>query len=441
MGTPRGGGCRLAAQPEFLLKRRLHRSNLTRDQNPQAAVARRRGCKETGQISLEKQTGISTYRRTSGDSMKVDWVIVGAGFTGSTLAERIATQLGQTVLVVERRSHVGGNAYDEYDENGVLAHKYGPHIFHTSSKKVWDYLCHFTEWRPYEHRVLAVVDGRKVPVPFNLRSLHALFPPQRAAQLEDLLVEHYGCGSKVPILKLRENSNKELKVLADYVYEKIFYGYTLKQWELRPEDLDPSVIGRVPVHVSWDDRYFQDTYQAMPKLGYTPLFSRMLERPNIHVLLNTDYRAIIGEVKFNRLVCIGPIDEFFDYVHGALPYRSLAFEFASMGCEWYQEVGTVNYPNAEKFTRITEQKYLSGQALPGTLLIREYPQKYVTGQNQPYYPIPREANREQHKLYQREAAKLNGSVLFAGRLGDYKYYNMDQAVGRALKLFEDEATR
>jgi UDP-galactopyranose mutase len=371
--------------------------------------------------------------------MKVDWLIVGAGFTGSTLAERIATQLGQTVLVVERRSHIGGNAYDEHDQSGVLVHRYGPHIFHTNCQKVWDYLSQFTEWRPYQHRVLAVVDGKKVPVPFNLTSLHRLFPSSAATRLEDLLIRHYGYGAKVPILRLRESANQELKALADFVYEKVFLGYTLKQWELRPEDLDPSVTGRVPVHVSRDDRYFQDTYQAMPLRGYAELFRRMLAHPNIEVMRDTDYKRIEDQVRFDRMVFTGAIDEFFDYVHGPLPYRSLTFEFLTLDCEWYQEAGTINYPNGERFTRITEQKYLSGQALPRTTIVREYPEKHVPGQNEAYYPIPREENREQHKLYLREAAKLNGSVLFAGRLGDYKYYNMDQAVGRALRLFEEIA--
>jgi UDP-galactopyranose mutase len=373
--------------------------------------------------------------------MKVDWLVVGTGFTGCTIAERIASQLGQRVLLVERRDHLGGNAYDEYDENGVLVHKYGPHIFHTSCNKVWGYLSQFTEWRSYEHRVLAVVDGKKVPLPFNLASLHALFPSKCAAKLEHLLIEHYGYASKVPILKLRESSNKQLRFLADYVYEKIFYQYTLKQWELKPEDLDASVTGRVPVHVSWDDRYFQDSYQAMPKLGYTCLFRQMLRHPNIEVLLNTHYKEIMGRVNFKYMVSTGPIDEFFDYVHGELPYRSLRFEFTALDHEWYQEVGTVNYPNDHAFTRITEQKHLSGQTLPKTLLVKEYPQKYVSGQNERYYPIPREENRDRYKTYLKETAKLNGSVRFAGRLGDYKYYNMDQAVARALKLFEEVATQ
>src|SRR5215212_6836688 len=262
--------------------------------------------------------------------MKVDWLIVGAGFTGLVLAERIASQLDQKVLVVERRNHIGGNAYDYYDDNGILVHRYGPHIFHTNSKKVWNFLSQFTEWRPYYHRVLALVDGRKVPVPFNLNSLYAVFPPKYASTLEDLLLEHYGFGAKIPILKLRQAASGELRFLADYNYEKVFYGYNLKQWGLKPEELNPSVTGRVPVHISRDDRYFQDTYQAMPKLGYTEMFRRMLKQENVRVLLNTDYQDIVNDVKFGRMIYTGPIDAYFDYTYGPLPYRSLRWEHMTL---------------------------------------------------------------------------------------------------------------
>lgn len=367
--------------------------------------------------------------------MKVDWLIVGAGFTGCVLAERIASQLNQKVLIVERRDHIGGNAYDYHDHQGILVHKYGPHIFHTNSKKIWDYLSQFTEWRPYYHRVLAAVDGKKVPVPFNLNSLYALFPPKHAEKLEQLLIDHHGLGAKIPILRLRESSEGDLRHLAEYIYKKVFYGYTLKQWELKPEELDPSVTARVPVSVSRDDRYFQDHYQAMPKHGYTEMFRRMLRHPSIKVLLNTDYKEIVNDVLFNKMVYTGPIDAFFDYVHGELPYRSLRFEFLYFTSEFYQEVAQVNYPNDYAFTRITEVKHITGQRGLGTTVAVEYPEPYVRGSNEPYYPIPREHNRERYEQYLQEAAKLNRTVLFAGRLGDYRYYNMDQAVARALALF------
>ena len=373
--------------------------------------------------------------------MKVDWLIVGAGFTGCTLAERIATQLNQQVLLIDRRQHVGGNAYDYHDRNGILLHKYGPHIFHTNSKKVWDYLSAFTEWRPYFHHVLAVIDGKKVPVPFNLNSLQQLFPQGYAERMEEALMAEYGFGAKVPILKMREHPNAELRNLADFIYKNVFYGYTVKQWELKPEELDPQVTGRVPVFISRDNRYFQDTYQAMPVDGYSALFQRMLNHRNIRILLNTDFRELEGLAHFNRMVYTGPVDDYFDHVHGHLPYRSLRFDHVTADQERVQEVGTVNYPNDYDFTRITEQKYLSGQKLPVSTMVVEYPQRHVPGVTEPYYPIPREENKEQYTLYLKEAQKLNGTLLLAGRLADYKYYNMDQAVARALKLFEDFIAR
>jgi UDP-galactopyranose mutase len=370
--------------------------------------------------------------------MKVDWLIIGAGYSSCVLAERIATQLSQRVLVVERRDHIGGNAYDFYNEHSILVHKYGPHIFHTKSKKAWDYLSGFTEWRHYYHHVLGVVEGKKVPIPFNLNSLYALFPPQYAQKLENLLLEHFGFGVKVPILKLRESASGDLEFLANYIYENVFLHYTIKQWELKPEQLDRGVTGRVPVYISRDNRYFQDRYQAMPKHGYTEMFRRMLNHPNIKVLLNTDYREIIDDIKFNRIICTAPIDTFFDYMYGELPYRSLRFQFDTLDQEYYQEVGTVNYPNDYDITRITEQKYLSGQTLPKTTLVMEYPQAYVPGKNDPYYPITREENRERLALYLKEVERLNGTVIFVGRLAEYKYYDMDQAVVRALGVFEKE---
>lgn len=373
--------------------------------------------------------------------MKVDWLIVGAGYSGCVLAERIATQLDQKVLLVERRDHIGGNAYDYYNEHGILVHKYGPHIFHTKSKKVWDYLSQFTEWRHYYHHVLGVLEGKKVPIPFNLNSLYALFPPKYAEKLEDLLLENFGFGVKVPILKLRESANGELEFLANYIYEKVFLNYTTKQWNLKPEELDKGVTGRVPVYISRDNRYFQDTYQAMPKHGYTEMFRRMLAHRNIKVLLNTDYREVMNDIRFNKMVYTGPIDSFFDYMHGELPYRSLRFHFETLDAESYQEVGTVNYPNEYDITRITEQKYLSGQTSPKTTLVMEYPQAYIPGKNDPYYPIPREENKKRYDLYLKDVKKLKGSVLFAGRLADYKYYNMDQATLRALGLFEKEVVK
>jgi UDP-galactopyranose mutase len=370
--------------------------------------------------------------------MKFDWLIVGAGFTGAVLAERIATELGKKVLLVESRNHIGGNAYDYYDEHGILVQKYGSHIFHTNAERIWDYLSCFTPWRPYQHRVLGVVEGKTVPVPFNLNSLYALFPPHYAEKLEYQLIQNYGFGTKVPILKLREGDNPELSFLAEYIYKNVFYQYTKKQWGFAPEELGAAVTGRVPVYISRDDRYFQDAYQGMPQHGYTALFQKMLDHPNIKVLLNTDYREILDEVKYERMIYTGPMDAYFDYMHGELPYRSLKFDFQHHNQEIYQEVAVVNYPNEYQFTRISEFKHMSGQRAYGTTVAVEYPQEYVRGSNEPYYPIPREACQTQYAKYLAESKKLNGHVIFAGRLADYKYYNMDQVVGRALSVFQNE---
>jgi UDP-galactopyranose mutase len=320
-----------------------------------------------------------------------------------------------------------------------LVHKYGPHIFHTNAKRIFDYLSQFTEWRPYYHRVLASVDGKKVPVPFNLNSLYALFPPNLAGKLESQLIDAFGYNVKVPILKLQEAASGDLKFLADYIYDKVFYGYTTKMWELKPEELAPSVTARVPVYVSRDDRYFQDTYQMMPKFGYTEMFRRMIRHPNIMVLTNADYRDVVDDVKFDQMVYTGPIDDFFDFQYGELPYRSLDFRLVTHDTESVQEVGTVNYPNDYEFTRMTEQKTLTGQAdLKKSTIVVEYPQAYQRQINDPYYPIPRDENRELYELYAEAARDLKGKVYFAGRLADYQYYNMDQVVGRALACFEKE---
>lgn len=374
--------------------------------------------------------------------MKVDWLIVGAGFTGCTLAERIASQLGKKVLLVDRRPHIGGNAYDHYDDHGVLVHKYGPHIFHTNSRKVWEYLSQFTEWRPYYHRVLASIEGQLVPLPFNLNAIHLLFPRRMAERLEEKLIGTYGYGTKIPILRLREEQDAELRFLADYVYKYVFEGYTLKQWGMRPEELDGSVTARVPILVSRDDRYFQDTYQAMPKYGYTRMFEKMISHPNISVLLKTDWKDIKGRIHFDFLIFTGPIDEFFDYQYGSLAYRSLRFCFNyvdDVSNAYVQPVGTVNYPNEHIFTRITEFKHLTGQNHTGSTLVVEYPEPYVLGKNEPYYPVLIKENLERYILYQQEATKLK-NVIFVGRLGEYRYYNMDQAVARALKVFEEVAS-
>ncbi len=369
--------------------------------------------------------------------MTYDWLIVGAGFTGATLAERLAVQCGQKVLVVDRRPHIAGNAFDETDGNGILVQRFGPHIFHTNDKKVWDYLFPFTDWRLYYHRVLCMIDGKMVPVPFNLDSMYALFPPRMADRLAEELVKRFGFGVKVPILKLRETPGKELNWLASYIYEKVFLHYTEKQWGLKPDELDPSVTGRVPVHISRDNRYFQDTHQMMPAQGFTAMIKRMLDHPNIRVELNTEYASLPPDTA-KRTVFTGPIDEYFGHEYGALPYRSLRFDYKTENVRTFQLAASVNYPNEYDFTRITEAKYLSGQDVPVTTVIYEYSLAHQQGKNEPYYPIPSPDAHARLKPYLNKAETLKGKVWFAGRLGDYKYYNMDQACARALALFEDE---
>jgi UDP-galactopyranose mutase len=365
-----------------------------------------------------------------------DWLIVGAGLTGATLAERLASVAGQRVHVIDQRPHVAGNAYDEVDRHGHLVHRYGPHIFHTNSERVWTYLSRFTRWRPYEHRVLGVVDGLQVPIPFNLASIDALFAPADARRLAAALLESYGAGARVPILKMRDSPEPAVRRLADFVYEKVFLGYTIKQWGRDPEQLDASVTGRVPIVVSRDDRYFQDRFQGMPLHGYTTMVRAMLDHPNIDVSLSTDFASLEESTHSNRVIYTGPIDAYFHYADGPLPYRSLRFEFSHYDAPSVQSVGTVNYTMTEAFTRVTEMKYLTGQQIPGTALITEYPGPYAPGENEPYYPIPSPDSRELHRAYSARAERLH-RVRFAGRLGDYKYYNMDQAVARALSLFDE----
>ena len=367
--------------------------------------------------------------------MKVDWLIVGAGLTGATFAERIATQRGETVLIVDQRDHIAGNAWDEYNESGILEHKYGPHIFHTNSKSVWDYLSNFTQWRPYFHKVLGSVDGKLVPLPFNLNSIDQLFSADIAERISTKLVLAYGFGSRVPILKLREAEDEDLRFIADYAYKNVFEQYTLKQWGMKPEELSPAVTARVPILVSRDDRYFQDRYQAMPLHGYSAMVRKMLAHKNIRVMLNCRWQDIKEQVSFERMVFTGPIDEFFEYQHGELPYRSLRFDVQTHPVNEYQQAAVINYPNEYDYTRVTEQKWLTGQLHAQTTTLTEYPIAHEVGKTVPYYPIPTEANRNQYALYEVEVAKLENKVIFAGRLADYMYYNMDQAVASALSKF------
>lgn len=369
--------------------------------------------------------------------MKVDWLVVGAGFTGAVLAERIASQLEQKVLVIDRRKHIAGNAFDSYDEHGILVHRYGPHIFHTNSERVWTYLSQFTPWRLYHHKQLAQVEGNLVPIPFNLNAIQQIFSRRLADRLEEKLLLHFGHGARVPILRLRENDDPDLRFLADYVYKNVFEGYTKKQWGVLPEELDPSVTARVPVVVSRDDRYFADRFQGIPKYGYTRLFERMLSHANIKIGLGVAWGEAETTVTFKRAVFTGPIDEFFDFCYGRLPYRSLRFVHEHQLRPHAQPAGVVTYPSEQSYTRTTEFKWLTGQVHPATTIAYEYPQPYVQFENEPYYPIPAPEHRELYERYRSEATKRR-SIIFAGRLADYKYYNMDQAVARALAVFAKE---
>ena len=375
-----------------------------------------------------------------------DYIIVGAGLAGCVMAERIATVLNRKVLIMEKRAHVGGNCYDHYNENGILVHKYGPHIFHTSIEEVWSYLSQFTDWYIYQHHVLGFIDGKKVPIPFNLNTLHELLPESLANNLEKKLIKRFDFNTKIPILELKKSDDKDLKFLAEFVYEKVFLNYTEKQWGSTPEEMDPSVTGRVPIYLSKDDRYFQDKYQGLPKKGYHKLFQKMLENPNIKIMLNTDFKELVkienNEIYFadekfgGKLIFTGRIDELFEYEFGDLPYRSLKFESETLNEECFQEVGTVNYPNNYDFTRITEFKHLTGQKNEKTNIIREYPKAYNADKDIPYYPIPKKECNELYEKYLEKSLKVNNLIL-VGRLAEYKYYNMDVVVNEALGKFEE----
>ncbi len=356
-----------------------------------------------------------------------DWLIVGAGFAGSTLAERIASQRGERVLLIDRRDHVGGNAFDHLDEAGLLIHRYGPHIFHTNSERIFEHLSQFTEWRPYEHRVLAKVDGQLVPIPINLDTVNKLYGLNLSS--EELVGWFAERAEKVE--EIRTSEDVVLSVVGRELYEKFFRGYTRKQWGLDPSELDKSVTARVPTRTNRDDRYFGDTFQAMPKEGYTRMFERMLDHPNIEIMTGTEYDAIKDRIPHRRLVYTGPIDEYFGFRFGKLPYRSLRFRHETVDREWLQPVAVVNYPQTEDYTRVTEYKHLTGQEHPKTSITYEYP----SAEGDPYYPIPRPENAELFKKYE-ALADATDEVWFVGRLATYRYYNMDQIVGQALATFE-----
>lgn len=372
------------------------------------------------------------------------YIIVGAGIAGCTAA-RLLAESGRKVEVWEKRPWVAGNAYDCLNGQGILIHRYGPHIFHTGLKEVYDFLSRFTEWYPLEHRVLAKVGDRMLPVPFNLISLEKLFSPAKAARLTEKLIAAYGEGARVPVLDLMRSPDRSLKALGETVYRIIFRTYTMKQWGTDPRHVDENTLKRVPVLVSRDTRYFQDPYQGMPLDGYTAMCEKMLDHPNIALSLNTD---ALGRIAFlgGRLTvdgaaaddtCViftGALDALCGYAFGPLPYRTLDFAFTEIDADRFQEAGVVNYTVDQPFTRITEFKTLTGQTVPGkTCIMREYSRDQVTG-DEPYYPIAAPENQEKYRRYRELLPK---GVIPLGRLAEYRYYNMDQVVLQAMKTCKD----
>ncbi|MBD0326040.1 MAG: UDP-galactopyranose mutase [Pyrinomonadaceae bacterium] len=355
-----------------------------------------------------------------------DYLIVGAGFAGSVIAERLASQLDQKVLIVDKRPHIGGNAYDHYNDDGVLVHKYGPHIFHTNSREVFEYLSQFTEWRSYQHRVMASVDGQLLPIPINLDTINKLY----GLNLTSFQVEDFFASVAEQREQIRTSEDVVVSRVGRELYEKFFRNYTRKQWGLDPSELDASVTARVPTRANRDDRYFTDTYQAMPLHGYTRMFENMLDHPNIKIMLNCDYREIESAIPYRQMVFTGPVDEYFDYCFGKLPYRSLEFKHETINAPRYQPAPVVNYPNDNLYTRITEFKYLTGQEHAKTSIVYEFPR----GEGDPYYPVPRRENAELYARY-KQLAEAQEDVWFVGRLATYKYYNMDQVVAQALTTF------
>ncbi len=362
----------------------------------------------------------------SARSQSYDYLIVGAGFAGSVVAERLAAGAGRRVLIVDRRDHVGGNAYDHYDPSGILMHRYGPHIFHTNSEKVFAYLSRFTTWRPYEHRVLTSVDGKLLPIPINLDTINSLY---------GLRLDPDGCDA---FLKARAERGRPVRTAEDAVvarvgrdlYEKFFRGYTTKQWGRDPSQLDASVTSRIPTRTNRDDRYFTDQFQFMPRDGYTAMFDRMLDHPNIDVRLETDYRELRPLPATGAVIYTGPIDEFFGFRFGPLPYRSLDFRFETHNWPIFQPAPVINYPNEHEYTRVTEMKYLTGQVHPKTTVVYEYPCE----RGDPYYPVPCPEAADLYNRY-KAVADVTPGVHFVGRLATYKYYNVDQVVAQALTLY------
>lgn len=378
------------------------------------------------------------------ENIKYDVVVVGCGFAGATAA-RVLAERGKSVLIIEQRSHVAGNCYDEKDQYGILVHTYGPHIFHTNKKKVYEFLSCFTKWYDYQHEVVGNIYGKYLPIPFNLNTLHEVYEPEKADRLEAALLQDYGEGNRVPILQLRQSDKEEIRELAEYVYENVFLHYTMKQWGQKPEEVDQSVTARVPVVLSRDNRYFHDTYQGMPLDGYTSVVEQMLCHENITVCLNTSAKERItlcqgkaplldGSPYDGAVIYTGAVDELFDCCYGRLPYRSLDFVFEHYEKPQYQPKAVVNYTVSEEYTRITEFKHLTGQKADGTTIVKEYSKAYQGKEGEiPYYSIMNEENTALYNRY-KEKAESCGNIILLGRLAEYKYYNIDAIVERAMEV-------
>ena len=378
-----------------------------------------------------------------------DCIIIGSGIAGAAAARVLAEEQGRKVLVLEKKHHIGGNCYDGKDEYGILVHWYGPHIFHTGNEEVYEWLSRFTDWYAFGHEVVARVGDKLLPVPFNLNTLKMVYGEEKAAVLEKKLVDTFGFGARVPILKLREQQDEDLRAIADYVYENVFLRYTMKQWGQTPEEIDPAVTGRVPVVISYDNRYFGDKYQGMPRDGFTPMFEKMLAHPNIEIRTNTNAKDVLaisekegkvlleGQEFHGTVIYTGPVDELFDCRFGRLPYRTLRFDFEHYDKPDYQGHSVVNYTVSEDYTRITEFKYLTGQKADSTTIVKEYPFAYTGAEGEiPYYAIMNEENNALYRKYADLAAQIPDFHLL-GRLAEYKYYNMDAIVARALALSDE----
>ncbi len=363
-------------------------------------------------------------------------LVIGAGFSGATVA-RVLADRGERVLLIDKRSYIAGNSYDYKDENGITIHKYGSHIFHTSDSRVWKFLRRFGDFNTYFHKVLAVIDGKETNIPFNLDTINDVFPASLAGRIEEKLLENFQYNQKIPICDLQKVPDSDLQFLAKYVYEKVFQSYTQKQWGMELNELDSFVSARVPVLVGRNSGYFYDTYQGIPFGGYTHLIENILDDKNIELQLNTDSKDVVNLnnlAEFKHVYATSPIDEFFDYRFGALPYRSVNFVMTTLQCQYYQSNSVVNYPCNYDFTRIHEFKYYLNECSDKTVIAKEYSENFEIGKNERFYPIPTKSSGEIFEIYKKEAEKLSENLTFLGRLGDYKYYDMDKAIARALDV-------